>query len=218
MKNKPAVILKNLKGRIVGMAADPEEVKNAMKPMLSPDDKRGKNGRKERVAPGYSQLTQTVKSDLFKQIESYPKIAAYFTSRNKDYVTAAKYLTAEDILQMFVCAYLREYHPELKFFHYKSESKEGHVGSSKKRLLGVTPGVSDLLIQKPGYIKCLWIELKTGKNTTTQDQKEFIEFQKACGHIAYPCNDFKHAQFIISQFLRYATEDTTQQKKGVETP
>lgn len=158
--------------------ADPEKVKAAMRPAIAKD-------KKPRTLPGMSENTQRVKDGVFRFAASgFPRILPYFTPRNPHYNVAAKYLGPEDILHIAICAYIAEYHPALKVTHTPNEGKAGHVGQAKKKLMGVQSGVSDLIIEKPGTMQKLYLEVKVAPNKPTVEQLAYLEFQSKCGHMA----------------------------------
>lgn len=158
--------------------ANPEQVKAAMKPATG-------KAKKERQLPGISENTQRVKDSVFAfAAKGFPRILPYFTPANPHYRVAAKYLGPEDILHIAICAYIAEYHPTLKVTHTPNEGKAGNVGQAKKKLMGVQSGVSDLIIEKPGIMQKLYLEVKVAPNKPTVEQLAFIQFQVECGHLA----------------------------------
>lgn len=182
------------------VVADPEKVKAAMKPATAKTDKP----QKERTLPGMSEATQRVKDEIFAfAAKGYPKILPYFTSRNPDYRVAAKYLGPEDILHIAICALLREYYPAFKVSHAKNESKEGHVGQAKKKLMGVESGFSDLMIQKPGITRVLFMEIKVKPNGLSKEQRDFLQFQREAGHTAVCAYSIAEAAATIHNFNEY---------------
>jgi len=193
----------HLNGRQV-VVADPEQVKAAMKPATAP--KAGKKSGKAAGQNDGEKVSNAQKAkDLIFAIAAvkYPKILPYFTAKNPDYRVAAKYLGPEDILHIAICAFIREYHPALRVSHAKNEGKEGHVGQAKKRMMGVMAGFADLMIQKPGTLHALFLEVKVKPNVLTPEQKEFLEFQKKCGHFAFPVYSFGEAADLINDYAKY---------------
>jgi len=176
--------------------ADPEKVKAAMKPATS-------RPAKQKTFPGMSENTQRVKDAVFAFAASgYPKILPYFTPANQYYRNCAKYLYPEDILHIAICALIREYYPALKVSHAKNEGKEGFAGQAKKKLMGVLPGFSDLMIQRPGITVTLFFEIKVKPNVLTADQKKFIEFQQECGHPATAVYSIVEANEALQFFYK----------------
>lgn len=194
---KNTLIFRN--GRQV-VIADPEKVKAAMKPATAKTNKP----KKERTLPGMSEATQKVKDEVFAfAAKGYPKILPYFTSRNPDYRVTAKYLGPEDVLHIAICALLREYYPTFKVSHAKNESKEGHVGQAKKKLMGVESGFSDLMIQKPDIMAVLFMEIKVKPNGLSKEQRDFLQFQREAGHYATCAYSISEAAGAISIFDQY---------------
>ena len=174
--------------------ADPEKVKAAMRPATAKD-------KKSRTLPGMSENTQRVKDEVFRfAAAGFPRILPYFTDRNPHYRVAAKYLGPEDILHIAICALIQEYYPNLKVSHAKNEGKEGFAGQAKKKLMGVFPGFSDLMIQKPRVTVTLFFEVKVKPNVLTADQKRFLEFQQECGHPATAVYNIADANEAIKFF------------------
>ena len=182
------------------VVADPEKVKAAMKPATT---KTGKP-KKERTLPGLSDATQRVKDEIFAfAAKEYPRILPYFTSRNPDYSKSAKYLGPEDILHIAIVALLREYYPAFKVSHAKNESREGHVGQAKKKMMGIESGFSDLMIQKPGVMAVLFMEIKVKPNGLSKEQRDFLQFQREAGHYAHCAYSISEAAGAISIFDQY---------------
>jgi len=210
-KNKPpklppgATVITHAGGRQV-VVANPITVKAAMVPTMPPGEisgpyRGGKYAEKQKPLPGASESTQRVKDEVFKfAANGYPKILPYFTARNPHYKVAAKYLNPEDVLHIGICALIAEYFPHFRVSHAKNEGKESHVGQAKKVLMGIAAGFSDLMVQKPGTTKCLFMEIKVKPNRLTADQKEFLEFQADCGHHTAVPYDMQEALYHLKEF------------------
>ena len=80
-------------------------------------------------------------------------------------------------------------------FHVDNNSWNAVIGS-KKKALGVNPGVSDFVfISFLG--KVLWIEMKTEVGSQSEEQRKFQLQVTLRGHEYYVCRSFKEFQMII---------------------
>jgi len=72
----------------------------------------------------------------------------------------------------------------------------------KLKRMGVKSGVSDIHLPFPhGKYHGLYIEMKYGKNTATQEQVEFMCDMKAAGHFVAVCHDAQSAISLIEQYI-----------------
>lgn len=93
-----------------------------------------------------------------------------------------KYLTQEQKLQESCVKFLKLQYPNLLFTHVPNEGKKSAFERFLYKIMGVRTGISDILIFKPsnGY-NGLAIELKVGKNKTTDLQNKFLKDIYDCG-------------------------------------
>lgn len=83
---------------------------------------------------------------------------------------------SEDNLQKSCVKWLKLQYPNLTFIHVPNGGKRNVREAVKFKAMGVRSGCPDLLVFKPADIYAgLAIELKVGKNTTTDNQKAFID-------------------------------------------
>ncbi len=95
-------------------------------------------------------------------------------------------------------------YPELHLLHHipNGGSRDKREAAKLKRM-GVKAGVPDIFLPVPkGGRHGLYIELKSGKNTATQEQRQFIADVKALGYEAAVCHGWEEAAAAI---LRYIT-------------
>lgn len=104
-----------------------------------------------------------------------------------------KTLGPEDKLHIACITYLKVQFPKWMVVHVPSEGKRSEYEAWKAKTLGLTSGISDLLIFEPRQAEerfyCgLCIELKAGKNKVTPNQINFqsnlVEKGWQC-HVAY---------------------------------
>jgi len=141
---------------------------------------------KKRTLPYLTEPVKKMLAHLNEFYRSYPKTALAFTKQNREYVIARKYLHAEDLLQIAFLSYLKYYEPSVLHFHIDNErrGKLGNVQRCKVVLMGISAGVSDLLLQKEG-LPDFWLELKDGvskKAKPSENQKKFLSLQKSLGN------------------------------------
>ena len=108
-----------------------------------------------------------------------------------------KYLGPEDILQAYCVSHILEDYPKLIWMHPPNEGKRTRFEQFKALVLGITPGIPDILIFKSckGF-NGLAIELKSEKGRSTANQKAMQEKLKECGWCVLEIrteNDFKEA-------------------------
>lgn len=104
-------------------------------------------------------------------------------------------------------------HPILKDFYCKNnnEGKRSEIQTWQLKLLGLKPGVPDLLIYYPNSRgqHGLWLEMKrkmnyppsARKSTSWVLQEEFIERVKTVGFAASFCYGYEDGRRIIEDYL-----------------
>lgn len=139
---------------------------------------------KVKKAPPY--LTEPVikmREHIGEFCRKYPKVGFVFnTKTNTPYRIAYKYLHAEDLLQLAFLSFLQHYYKGVNHYHIDNErrGKLGNVQKAKVMLMGVSAGMSDLLLQSP-ELPDAWIELKVKPNRPTDAQLAFLELQESFG-------------------------------------
>ena len=97
-------------------------------------------------------------------------------------------------------------YPELKYiFHVPNGGKRNITTAKRLKAEGVKAGVPDICLPVPrGQYHGLYIELKAGKNTTTENQDRWLEFLKQQGYCAAVCYGWEKVSKVI---LRYLNQD-----------
>lgn len=79
--------------------------------------------------------------------------------------------------------------------------------ASKLKATGVKAGVSDMLLPvRRGVWPGLFIELKVGKNTLSQEQKDFKNFVLGQGYGFAACWGWEAARKVIVEYLEHRGE------------
>jgi len=94
-------------------------------------------------------------------------------------------------------------YPELKWlFAVPNGGKRSKAVAGKMKASGVKSGVLDLnLPVRRGLFTSLWIEMKYGKNTMTDKQKEFKQFVEEQGAKVVTCWNWEDARKAIVDYL-----------------
>lgn len=71
--------------------------------------------------------------------------------------------------------------PGLVYWHTPNGGKRGKVEAAHFKMMGVRPGVPDLIIALPCG-RMAFMEIKTKKGTLTDEQRVFLEDMKRAGH------------------------------------
>lgn len=98
--------------------------------------------------------------------------------------------------------------PELKLlYHIKNETKEGPAQVAVDRSMGVKKGVPDLCLPVPrGKYHALYIEMKTEKGRTSQEQEWWIEQLMSAGAFACVCRGWQSAADTLAWYLTLPKE------------
>lgn len=94
--------------------------------------------------------------------------------------------------------------PELKLlFHIPNGGKRDIKEAARFKAMGVKAGVPDLCLPVPmnGFAG-LYIEMKYGKNTTTEKQKEWISALKEQGYKVEVCHSGEDATKELETYLQ----------------
>lgn len=105
------------------------------------------------------------------------------------------------------CDMQRHRYPELKLLHHiPNGGKRDKATAIALKRRGVKAGVPDLSlpVARGGY-HGLYIELKVGKNTTTEKQKEWLKALNEQGYKAIVCNGWQAAAEALAEYLELGT-------------
>lgn len=94
-------------------------------------------------------------------------------------------------------------YPELKWLHHiPNGGTRNSQEAIKLKQMGVKRGISDIHLPFPhGKYHGLYIEMKFGRNVTTQEQAEFLQDMKAAGHCVAVCHDAQAAVQLIENYI-----------------
>ncbi|MFR6747787.1 MAG: VRR-NUC domain-containing protein [Roseburia faecis] len=114
---------------------------------------------------------------------------------------------SEDTEQMAVVSWARwnvQKYPELKWlYHVPNGGSRNRAEAAKFKQMGVKAGVADLCLPYPKGAYCgLWIEMKYGRNTQQETQKEFLEDMAAAGHFVATCYSAREACEVIEEYCK----------------
>lgn len=102
------------------------------------------------------------------------------------------------------CAVRQGMYPELKLlYHVPNEGKRDKLYAMALKRRGVKAGVPDMClpVARCGY-HGLYIELKVGKNKTTNNQKDWIERLNEQGYLAVVCYGWEAAVDTLDKYLK----------------
>ena len=105
------------------------------------------------------------------------------------------------------CDIQRHRYPELKLLHHiPNGGKRDKATAIALKRRGVKAGVPDLSlpVARGGY-HGLYIELKVGKNTATEKQKEWLKALSEQGYKAIVCNGWQEAAEALAEYLDLGT-------------
>ena len=97
----------------------------------------------------------------------------------------------------------RKKHPQLRWlFAVPNGGARSAAAAGKLKAEGVKPGVFDLCLPYPSRGHAgLWIEMKHGRNTLTDEQIEFGTAMAAVGHRVICCYHWRLAAEQIEAYL-----------------
>ena len=93
--------------------------------------------------------------------------------------------------------------PELRLmYHVPNEGKRSVSTGSRLKKLGLKAGVPDIVlpVARGGY-HGLYIEMKYGRNTLTDNQRQWMDALKKAGHLTAVCYSFMEANDVILGYL-----------------
>lgn len=103
------------------------------------------------------------------------------------------------------CGLQQSRHPELKLlYHVPNGGSRNTLEAANLKCQGVKAGVPDLClpVSRNGF-HGLYIEMKYGRNKTTEKQKEWLEALTAQGYFAVVCYGAEEAKKVISRYLKF---------------
>ncbi len=97
--------------------------------------------------------------------------------------------------------------PELRWlYHIPNGGTRNMQEAVKLKRMGVKSGVSDIHLPFPhGKYHGLYIEMKYGRNTATQEQVEFMCDMKEAGHFVAVYHDAQSAISLIEQYINLSS-------------
>ncbi|MFJ1470205.1 hypothetical protein [Massilia orientalis] len=113
---------------------------------------------------------------------------------------------SEDELQISCFEWIelmRPAHPILEWvIHVPNGGKRPRGAAGKLKAMGVKPGVLDVLLPLPynGW-SGLAIEMKVGKNTTTEQQDDWLQVMGASGYYTAVCYNLEEFMAHVNRFL-----------------
>ena len=100
-------------------------------------------------------------------------------------------------------AFIRGRFPEIDLlYHIPNGGSRNRIEAANLKRQGVKAGVPDLClpVARSGF-HGLFIEMKAGKNTTTEKQEEWISALRKQGYAAEVCYGWERAAEVITQYL-----------------
>lgn len=114
-------------------------------------------------------------------------------------------LKPEDILQIQICEWVKQLHPEIPIIGVMNQRKCSLVYGFILKKMGLRKGASDLMFpkgngDKPG----IWLEIKTFDGKASKEQIKFRDDMRALGYEAQITYGFDEAIHIISSFYGFS--------------
>ena len=106
-------------------------------------------------------------------------------------------------------ALVSQKYPELKWiFHIPNGGSRDVIEAKHLKDQGVKSGVPDIFLPAPrGKYHGMFIEMKAGRGTTSDNQKLWIEQMNALGYLAVVCHGFDDARERIEKYLKGETHE-----------
>lgn len=100
-------------------------------------------------------------------------------------------------------AYMQGQYPELKLmYHIPNEGKRSRSTGARMKREGLKPGVPDICLPVPrGGFHGLYVEMKVGRNKTTDNQDFWLEALKKQGYSTAVCYGWEAAAKVILKYL-----------------
>jgi hypothetical protein len=94
-------------------------------------------------------------------------------------------------------------YPVLKLMHHiPNEGKRSRSTGARMKAEGLKPGFPDICLPVPvGKYHGLYIEMKAGKNTTTQNQDDWLEALSGQGYFTAVCWGWEQAAVVVTKYL-----------------
>lgn len=105
-------------------------------------------------------------------------------------------------------AYNMQHMPELEYMHHiPNGGKRDKATAIALKRQGVRAGVPDIHLPAPrGEYHGLYIELKAGSNSTTENQKRWLKYLAAAGYYTAVCYGWQIATELIEKYLLNTAE------------
>lgn len=99
--------------------------------------------------------------------------------------------------------YMSGRHPEIRLlYHIPNEGKRSRATGARLKAEGLKAGVPDICLPvATGKYHGLYIELKAGRNTATDKQKEWLAALCAHGYCTAVCWGWEQAAAVITDYL-----------------
>lgn len=99
--------------------------------------------------------------------------------------------------------YMSGKYPELELlYHIPNGGSRNRIEAANLKRQGVKAGVPDLCLPVPRREwHGLYIEMKAGKNTTTEKQEEWISALRGQGYVAEVCYGWERAAEVITKYI-----------------
>ena len=103
------------------------------------------------------------------------------------------------------CGWMERQHPELKLlYHIPNGGSRNKIEAANLKRQGVKAGVPDLCLPVPmNGFHGLYIEMKYGKNKTTETQEEWLKELKEQGYFTAVCYGAEQAKWTIARYLEF---------------
>lgn len=98
--------------------------------------------------------------------------------------------------------------PELEYMHHiPNGGRRDKATAVALKRQGVKAGVPDVHLPAPrGAYHGLYIELKAGKNTTTEKQRDWLDFLRQQGYYTAICYGWQAAAELIEKYLLHTAQ------------
>ncbi len=98
--------------------------------------------------------------------------------------------------------------PELEYLHHvPNGGKRDKTTAVALKRQGVKAGVPDIVLPAVrGIYHGLYIELKAGKNTTTENQRRWLEYLRQQGYFTAVCYGWQPAAELIENYLLHTAD------------
>ena len=114
------------------------------------------------------------------------------------------------------CGWQQASHPELKLiYHIPNGGSRNTPEAANLKRQGVKAGVPDLClpVARNGF-HGLYIEMKYGRNKTTESQDEWLEALKEQGYFTAVCYGAEEAERIIARYLQFQGYPAIERQEG----